>query len=72
MSENTINNFFTPPPERKDNSSCHSINWLCIQAHTILQQLQYLTSDDKIHSHQTCLLLEFFPKNWCLNRCFVC
>ena len=42
-----------------------------IRAHTMLQQLQNLASDDTIHGYQTCPLLELFSKNRCLNRCNV-
>ena len=44
---------------------------LHIRAHTMLQQLQNLTSDDIIHGYQTCPLVAPFSENWCLNGCNV-
>ena len=40
----------------------------------MLQQLQNLANDDTIYGYQTCLLVEFFSENKCLNDCnvFVC
>ena len=35
-------------------------HWLCIRAHTVLQQLQNLGSNDIMHGYQTCLLVESF------------
>ena len=64
----TMNNFIRLllPPER-ERQWLLPFPWLCIQAHTMLQQLQNLANNNTIHSYQTCLLLEFFSKNRCLN-----
>ena len=64
----TMPTFSLPLLERKDNSSHPSVGF-ANKPHTMLQQLHNLAIDDIIHGYQTCLLVEFFPKNRCLNRC---
>ena len=58
----TTNNFFPPSLEKKDNSSCPPL---------ALQQLKNFASNDKIYGYQTCLLVESFSENRCLNECNV-
>ena len=58
----TTNNFFPLSLEKKDNSSCPPL---------ALQQLQNLARNDKIYGYQTCLLVESFSENRCLNKCNV-
>ena len=60
----TMNNFFLPPPERKDNSSCHSL-------HTSTYHAVVVTKFGKRRYNTRLSNLEFFPENWCLNGSFV-
>ena len=51
--------FFLPPAEWKSNYL--PFHWHCILAHTMLQQLQNLASDDILHGYQTYPVVESFP-----------